>query len=118
MLKAKKMYKLRPYFGLAILTAILVFISPTLFAGEGLGDVAQNMMEPVGLFNDFISTACFVIGGSFLFATIIKYREHRRSPLLVPISTVIFLLIAGIILIALPFLSYAVNYGVKFSFFQ
>lgn len=84
----------------------------------GLGGVAQNMLEPVDLFNDLIDTACFVIGGAFLFATIIKYVEHRRSPLMVPISTVIFLFIAGVILVALPFLSFAVNTGVEYSLFK
>ena len=76
-----------------------------------LGSMAQNVMEPVSLFNDLIDTACFVIGGAFIFASLIKYFEHRRSPLMVPISTVVFLLIAGIILVVLPFLSYLVNSG-------
>ena len=83
-------------------------------AGTGIGGVAGNMMEPVNLFSDFIDTGCLVIGIGFLFASIIKYVEHRRSPLMVPISTVIFLLIAGAILVCLPFLPALTGYGVPY----
>lgn len=81
----------------------------------GIGLVAGNLMEPVGVLSDFVHSACFIIGGSFLFACIIKYFEHRRSPLMVPISTVVFLLIAGIILICLPFVAYITENGVHYS---
>lgn len=74
-------------------------------SAEGLGKVAQNMLAPVSVMSDFVQAACFVIGGSFLFASIIKYIEHRRSPLMVPISTVVFLVVAGLALIALPFMT-------------
>lgn len=81
----------------------------------GIGHVAENMMEPVTLISDFINTACFVIGGSFTFASLIKFIEHRRSPLMVPLSTVIYLLVAGILLLLLPFASYLTEGGIKYS---
>lgn len=84
----------------------------------GIGEVAQNLMEPVTLFSDFINSGCLVIGGAFIFASIIKYFEHRRSPLMIPISTVIFLLIAGIVLILLPVLSFFIEHGVPYTFFS
>jgi hypothetical protein len=84
----------------------------------GIGGVAVNLMSPVGVFSDLIQTGCFIIGGSFLFASLIKYIEHRRSPLMVPISTVVFLFLAGLILIGLPFLSYFLDYAVPFSFMK
>lgn len=87
-------------------------------APQGLGLVAQNLMEPVSVFSDFIQSACLILGCSFLIAAIIKYNEHRRSPLMVPISTVIFLIIAGIILILLPFLSLVTGNGVPYSLFK
>lgn len=70
----------------------------------GLGAMATNIMEPVSLLSDFVTAACIIIGGSFIFASVIKYKEHCRSPLMVPISTVIFLIIAGLALIGLPFM--------------
>jgi hypothetical protein len=84
----------------------------------GMGGVAQYMMEPVGLLNDFVNAACFLFGGSFLFAAVIKYFEHRRSPLMVPISTVVYLVIAGMLLIILPFAYMATESGVHFSLFH
>jgi hypothetical protein len=102
----------------AIRLAILLFFPLLTLAAKqatGLGMVAQNMLEPVGLMSDFVHSACFLIGGSFIFASIVKYIEHRRSPLMVPISTVIFLLIAGIVLVLLPFTSHFAPAGVHYS---
>lgn len=73
-------------------------------SNTGVGQVAVNVLDPVTLFSNFIGTACVVVGAGFLFATIIKYIEHKRSPLMVPISTVVFLLLAGLVLVGLPFL--------------
>lgn len=103
-----------------LITTLLIAVgfSTNVFAEIGLGTVAQNVMEPVTLLSDMIDIACFVIGGAFLFATIIKYVEHRRSPLMVPISTVIFLFLAGLILVCLPFLAYFVEGGVPFTFLK
>lgn len=77
-----------------------------------IGDMAQTAMEPVGIFTDVMHATCFIIGGSFLFASIIKFIEHRRSPLMVPLSTVAFLLIAGTVLVLLPI----VTGGVQIQF--
>lgn len=84
----------------------------------GFGKVAENLMSPVGLASDFVYSACIIIGVSFVFAGIIKYFEHRRSPLMVPISTVIFLLVAGIVLLLLPLLSYLNPHGTRYSLFR
>lgn len=94
---------LRAMLGLSACIAVT-----TVFAahnkGLGLGGLANNVLEPVGLLQQFVTAACLVIGGSFVFASIIKYKEHRQSPLMIPISTVIFLFIAGLALIGLPFM--------------
>ena len=95
---------------LAYPAILLASSSPT-----GIGSVATNILEPVSLISDFIHSACFILGGAFLFASLIKYIEHRRNPLMTPISTVVFLVIAGIVLILLPFLAYFAESGMKFS---
>lgn len=84
-------------------------------SSTGIGGMANSLMEPVGFASDFIYTMCFVIGGSFLFACIIKYTEHRRNPLAVPASTVVFLLIAGLFLIALPFAYLLIHHGTTYT---
>lgn len=99
---------------------ILMTFPAIIFAQNqtGLGGVAVNLLSPVTFFSDFVDTGCIVIGIAFLFAAVIKYVEHRRSPLMVPISTVIFLLIAGIILIVLPLLPYLTGQGIPYSLFK
>lgn len=111
----KKFYAQLPLFLFTFLTASCVFADdPT-----GIGEVATNLMGPVSVISDFVYSACWIIGGGFLFACIVKYFEHRRSPLMVPMSTVVFLFIAGGILIALPFLSlYSDDPSIRFSFFN
>lgn len=98
-------------------TLIVVGFSALAFAAQpvGLGKVAQNMLEPVGLLGNFVNSACFIIGGSFLFASVIKFVEHRRSPLMVPISTVIFLFLGGLALVILPFAYLLTENGLHLS---
>lgn len=78
----------------------------------GAAALAGNVLEPVSVVAGFLNTTCFVVGGSFMFASLVKYVEHRRCPLLVPISTVVFLLLAGLVLIALPFVARTAGVGV------
>ena len=105
----------------ALLVKICLYVG-TAYAStrkvEGIGKVATNMMDPVTLFSDMVYSGCIVIGASFLFASIVKYVEHRRSPLMVPISTVVFLVIAGLLLLMLPFLSYLDSDAVQYTFFK
>jgi hypothetical protein len=99
------------------LRVIILSCMPVLaLAGAtGIGGMASNLMDPVTVLADFVHSACILIGGAFLFASIVKYNEHRRSPTMVPISTVWFLLIAGIVLIVIPVVGYLYQYGVPYS---
>jgi hypothetical protein len=72
----------------------------------GVGKVATNMMEPVSVVTDFVNTGCLLLGSAFVFASIVKYFEHRRSPLMVTMTTVVFLFIAGLVLLSLPLIAY------------
>jgi hypothetical protein len=102
--------------GRMTLLIIMTLVSTLAYANRiGLGGVAENIMDPVSVISDFVHSACIVIGGSFVFASIIKYVEHRRSPLMTPISTVVFLFLAGVILILLPLISYLTSSGIPYS---
>lgn len=100
--------------------ACLQFFSSLVFAAShsGFGGVATNLLDPISVFSDFVDSACLVIGGAFLFASLIKYIEHRRSPTMVTMSTVVFLLIAGILLLILPLTSYISEGGFHYSLFN
>ncbi len=69
---------------------------------SGMGGVANNLMTPTTLATDFIHAGCYVLGTAFIFASIVKYIEHKRSPTMVTLGTVVFLLIGGLLLIAIP----------------
>lgn len=89
----------------------LILLSNNSLASSDLGGVAHNIIEPMGVVGDFIHTACFVLGGAFIFTSIIKYFEYKKSPLMTPLSTVVFLIIAGIILIDIPLISHFTDTG-------
>lgn len=86
--------------------------NPSSTSTLGLGDVAENLLDSVNLFADFIHTACIIIGASFIFTSLIKYVEHKRSPLMVTLSTVVFLFLAGVVLLLLPLLPLITDSGV------
>ena len=71
----------------------------------GIGSMADSILEPVGVFSSFVHAAIIVVGASLLFGSLIKYFEHKRSPLMVPLSTVIFMFILGVCAIALAIFS-------------
>lgn len=88
---------------IAALFTTSVYAYVPAYQPQGVGKVADNLLQPVAFASQFIYSACLVIGASFIFAGIIKYVEHRRNPLVAPMSTVVFLFLAGIFLMALPF---------------
>ena len=81
-----------------------------------LGHLAFNIMGPLSLLLNLIYLACFIVGGSLVFASIIKFLEHRQNPLTVSISLVITLFISGIVLLFLPFISYLTGHGYYYVF--
>ena len=82
---------------------------------SGFGAVANNLMEPVTILSSLVDTASIVIGLSCLFASFLRYMQHRINPLATPISIVVYLLIFGIILTALPLLYMFTESGIPFS---
>ncbi len=80
-----------------------IFLLPGLaLAASGLGAVASSLMGPVTLMTSFVNTMAIVIGVGFLFASFFKYMQHRVNALAVPISSVVYLFIFGIVLVLLP----------------
>lgn len=88
----------------------LLALSANLYAytnkPTGIGLVADQLMGGVYVFSDFVHVGCYALGGSFLLASIVKYLEYRSSPLMTPISTVVFLVFAGTLLILFPWFSH------------
>lgn len=82
---------------------------------RGFGAVADNLMEPVTIMSSLVDTGSMVIGLSCLFAAFLRYMQHRINPLATPISMVVYLLIFGIVLTALPLLYTFTESGIPFS---
>ena len=105
-----------------ILIIICCLFCPSILLGaeepsSGIGDVAANLLQPVNILADFIGSASIIIGVTLLFGAILKYLQYRINPLASPISTVILLLILGLMLILLPFAYMLTQSGVAYSFF-
>jgi len=79
------------------------------------GSMAANITEPIDIVAGFVSVACLLLGVCCLFASLVKYLEHRRSPLFIPISTVLWLVIIGLLLLILPFAYVITGNGVPLS---
>jgi hypothetical protein len=103
----------------SLFSLFLFTIRPDLaLAVQGFGAIAGDIAQPVNVLADFIYSACFVLGSSFVFASVIKYFEHRRSPLMVPVSTPVCLFLEGAALICVPFISYLSSDVPQYSFFR
>ena len=84
---------------------------------KGFGDVASSMIEPVSVLNNFIGSAAIVIGIACLFGAFFRYMQYRINPLASPLSSVIFLLVLGLVLIGLPFI-YLIIEGIPFTLYS
>lgn len=83
--------------------------------GEGLGDLAGNLMEPVSIVSGFLSGMSIIIGLTCLFGSFVRYMQYRVNPLANPIGTVITLLVLGLLLLLLPLIYKLTESGVPFS---
>ncbi len=87
---------------------ISCLLAQTAYASLSFGEVADNIAQPIEVIISFVSVGCLIVGFACFFAALVKYFEHRRSPLHVPFSTVVWLVIIGLLLLILPF-SYIVT---------
>lgn len=112
------MYRSR-YFFYACLVSLSIYFDQAFAAytyhTTGAGGIANDIMEPVGFFNNVVNAGCIILGTSFIFASVVKYFEHKRSPLMVTTSTIVFLLIGGLVLLAIPIFNYffSRSYGIS-----
>ncbi len=103
-------------FGLLCFLLLLPSIAIAAYSsGQGVGQVAANILEPVTILSDFVGNASIIIGATSLFAAFLRYMQHRINPLASPISTVIVLLIIGIVLILLPLAYKLTDNGIPYS---
>lgn len=96
----------------------LVFCLPMpALCAQGIGQFAEQLIEPVTILSSFISTGSFVVGIMLLVSALMRYMQYRVNPLASPMSTVIVLLVLGIMLVSLPFVYLLTGAGIPFSIF-
>lgn len=96
--------------------SILALIPAQLLAEvTGYGAVANNLMVPVTIVSNALSSIAIIVGITSLFAALLKYLQHRENPLAHPISVVITLLLIGIALVLLPLVYKLTVSGIPFS---
>ena len=79
-----------------------------LFANRSMAsdwkDVSSNITGSLDMVTQFVVFACLLVGVFCLFAAFVKYFAYRRNPLAAPFSTVMWLLMMALILMAVPVL--------------
>ncbi len=98
---------------LFILLSLLI-PSIAIASASSLGEIAENLMEPVTIVSDFIGTASIIVGICSLFGAFLRYMQHRVNPMVAPISTIFLLIAMGLALIGLPFIYLLVEGGIPY----
>jgi Ca2+/H+ antiporter len=68
-----------------------------------LGQITDNMMGPIMVIAKIMADVSVAVGVGLLIGSVLQYAAYRRNPSQVRLTTPIFLVIMGIILIAIPF---------------
>lgn len=84
---------------------------------QGIGEYAGELIEPVHILSNFISSGSLIVGAMLLVAALMRFLQYRVNPLASPLSTVIMLLVLGIMLVALPFIYLLLDAGIPFTLF-
>jgi len=82
-----------------------------------LGDMAQDLLEPVTIISDFVNTAAIVVGICCLLGAFLRFLEYRKNQMVSPISTVVLLFIMGLALLGLPFIYKLTGEGIPYHLF-
>ena len=88
-----------------LLIGLSLFYGAQVFASATVGEWAQSLMGPAKGLMDIINALCYLTGGVFFVGAIIRYRNHRKNPQQVRLSTPIFYLILAIVIILIPILA-------------
>lgn len=84
---------------------------------SSIGQLADNIVEPISVLTNFIYSACVILGTCALFGAFLRYMQYRVNPLASPISSVLILLIIGVVLICLPLVSHLTDNAIPYHYF-
>ncbi|MDE1151377.1 MAG: hypothetical protein PW788_02475 [Micavibrio sp.] len=78
-------------------------------AGTKLGDVITNVTKSWGGFNNVLSTVAWLSGAFLGVAAVFKFKDHVDNPAQHPLSAGVKRMVAGGMMLSLPFMIKAVN---------
>lgn len=100
-----------------ILRSLLLLVTPCTAMAESIGQFAGQLIEPVTILSNFISSGSFIVGVMLLVSALMRFMQYRVNPLASPLGTVLILLVLGIMLICLPFVYLLTGAGIPFTLF-
>jgi len=99
-----------------IYVLILALVSSTTYADTSVGKFANDLTGFTAILNQFMVGAAVIFSIMCLGAAIIRYREHRRNPLAMPLSKVVLLVIIGLLFIGFVLVNQIFFNGVELTF--
>lgn len=95
-----------------ILMVFLVIFSVSYAYSDALslGDMANWMMGPVNGLGKVFGYICLIGGIGMILGALLQYKAHRENPSQVRLTTPVFLLVVGVILIILPLIGLLTGY--------
>lgn len=88
-----------------------LWLLSTVAWADTLGSLSENLLGPTTIVTQLLVYACYIVGAVFCFMAMAQYKIHRESPKLVPLTTPVMLVLFGLVLILLPYLSTLFNSG-------
>jgi intracellular multiplication protein IcmD len=98
------------HWGKAIAVSLLLWVKAVVvfgasLEGPSLGGMAQSMLVPIDVMTLLMYKICYILGGAMIVGSGVQYKAHRDNPQQIPINRPIFLLIIGLVLVALPLIA-------------
>lgn len=72
----------------------------------GFGDLAEEALGPLSALAHFIQAICTIAGIGLFFGSFLQFSVHRKNPAEVRLGRPIIMLLSGLALLLLGFLSY------------
>lgn len=91
----------------------IAYCSIAFAATDSIGDLSTNLYGPVSVATTMMHAICSILGVIFLISTIVRYRQHRDNPKLVPFMVVVWTFLIGLGLVLFPIMAQRNGQGSK-----
>jgi len=87
-----------------VFSALVLVLAGSAFASD-LGTAADAIFVPVAFLTVMMRYAAYATGIALVLGSFMQFRTHIENPKVIPLLTPIFMLLTGVVLILLPYLS-------------